>query len=256
MTGAGGGRDDGGARGVTDCRRTGGLRDRAVAGTLTPEDAVHAASCAECGPVLARAARFEDELRRAARGLITEELPRGILDPGLAPVNESSWQPRRAASGLATAVAAVVVLLLATVVALVPGAPPQPTEPAPSVLGSPAKSPGPPGFRPTSLIRANLAKIDYTCNDGQSLPSVGSGPDAVVREAAVCMAPGDIGPLIAAVIVGEASRGAVIEVVVKSDIMGVDTPGEPGAGRRRRSAGRWPSPPPTSSTAPSWARGS
>ena len=131
-------------------RRTGGLIDRAVEGRLTPEDAVHAATCAECGPVSPgpRASRTSSGARRAASS--PRELPYGILDPGLAPVNESSWQPRRAASGLATAVAAVVVLLLATVVALVPGAPPQPTEPAPSVLGSPAKSPGPPGFRPTS----------------------------------------------------------------------------------------------------------
>jgi hypothetical protein len=46
---------------------------------------------------------------------------------------------------------------------------------------------------------------------------------ATVREAAVCVAPGSIGPLLAAVIVGESVRGDVVELVVKTDIMGDDT---------------------------------
>lgn len=208
---------------MTDCRRTSALRDRAVTGTGTQDDRDHAATCATCAPVLARAARFDDDLRRAARGLVMEQLPRGILDPHLGPANEAAWQPRRTAPGLATGVAAVMVLLLATFVSLAPGGRLPPADPSPTVAPSPTKSPGAAAFHPTGKIRANLGKLDYTCNDGFVPESIGPGPDAVAREAAVCTAPEDIGPLIAAVIVGEARRGAVVELVVKADIIGDDT---------------------------------
>ena len=65
-----------------DCSRTRGLVDGLVAGSIRDDDRRHAAACPTCGPVVARAARFDDELERSAKQLIAEDLPRGILDPG------------------------------------------------------------------------------------------------------------------------------------------------------------------------------
>ena len=61
------------------------LVDRVVEDRVTADDRAHAATCESCGPVLSRAMRFDDELRRSARGLVTEQLPYGVLDPDLAP---------------------------------------------------------------------------------------------------------------------------------------------------------------------------
>jgi hypothetical protein len=175
-------------------------------------------------------ARFDEELRRAARSLIKEQLPPNVLDPALAGSRALPGRvtTRRALPGFAGAAAAVVVLLIATAVALAPGAPhasvgtPPATEslgmqlsPAPSVL---------PVFRATSSILMDLGVLDYRCNDGAVIESPKPGPDAIVKEAAVCTAPDSAGPLTAAVIIGEATGGRVVEILVKADIVGDETP--------------------------------
>jgi hypothetical protein len=208
------------------CTRTDDLIDRLVGDRLTPDDQAHAATCETCRPVLARAAAFDTELRRSARSLVVEELPVGILAPSLGEQVGHGTLERRGSPGFAAIAVAILILLAATAVALVPGASPPPAATstvAPSPTSSISTRPFVQRFRTTEVIRGQLAKLDYSCNDGGPLASVGPEPDATVREAAVCVAPGSIGPLLAAVIVGESVRGDVVELVVKTDIMGDDT---------------------------------
>jgi hypothetical protein len=175
-------------------------------------------------------ARFDEELRRAARSLITEELPMDILDPALAPgggLLGGGVRPRMALPGVTAAAASLVVLLLASAVALAPGTPgPSASPPATESLGmnvSPKPTSGP-VLRSTGQIRAELVDLGYACNDGPRIESPLPGPDAVVRDSAICEAPAGLGPLTAAVVVGEAAGARVVLVNIKADIVGEDTP--------------------------------
>jgi hypothetical protein len=199
----------------SDCRRTQGLIDRVVDGTVTPDDRAHAAGCSSCGPVLDRAARFDDELRRTAQRLVVEDLPRGILDPTLESQLEGARRTRAFLPGFATAFAAVTILILATAVSLVPGG----FMPTPSPL--PSKAAGPP-FRTTLAIVADAVELEYRCNDGLPLATSGPGAGLAVRESAVCTAPRDIGPFMAAIIVGESAAGEVVTVSLKANLIGPD----------------------------------
>ena len=183
------------------------------------------------GPAPRDEARFDEELRRAARSLIREDLPRDILDPGVVgSPGVSGVSGRRALPGFAAAATAVVVLLLATAVALAPGrhgpsAGASNEPPASETLGMQV-SPRPSSafaLRPTSSLVADLAMLEYRCNDGKDVASPKPGPDAVVRYSAVCTAPDSAGPLIGAVVVGEGKGGRVVHVEIKADIVGDDT---------------------------------
>jgi len=215
---------------VSDCRRTRGLADRLVHDRVTDADRAHAAGCSSCGPLLARAARFDDELRRYARRLVVEELPRGILDQSVGGGVGEGVAGRRSAPGLAAVLAAVAILLSATVIALAPGTGPTsspsasvPSSLAPSATPARTKPPFVERFRTTAAIVGQLSKVGYRCNDGSPLASVGPEPDAVTKEAAACSAPDSIGPFMLAVIVGEAANGKVVELHVKADLIGPDT---------------------------------
>jgi hypothetical protein len=218
-----------GRPGSSDCTRTHTVIARVVDGSVSADDRAHAATCASCGPVLARAQRFDDELRRSARSLVVEDLPAGILEPGVGP-GVDGFRVRRSVPGLAPAAALVVILLLATTVAIGPGsnnASPTPESPGPSLAATtPGKSPSAATgyFRRTDQIRADLAKLDWTCNDGMPLDSVEPGPNAVVRESAVCTAPETVGKFMAAVLIGEAARGEVVEYGIKADLLLEDSP--------------------------------
>ena len=183
--------------------------------------------------------RFDAELSRAARALVTEELPRGVLDAGLVPASfgRGSVRARRSAPAYAN-FAAAVVLLLATAIALAPGGIP-PASPTPTTGGSAPSSPAPaaspsPGpsqtprlhgsFRSTSDIEADFARLTYACAVGNVLLPTGPSPSAMVKEGAICTSPADAGPFMAAVIVGEAADGTVVELHVKGDLTGEDTP--------------------------------
>jgi hypothetical protein len=165
-----------------------------------------------------RTARFDRELRLAAQGLVGEELPRGVLDPAVAP------RLGRPAPVLATLAAAVVILVVAVAIA---GLPRGFGGPGPGSSASVPASAAPsvaPAFRTTAEIRADLVTLRYSCIAGPALASIGPGADAIARQSAVCNAPADIGPLLAAVIVGESADGRVVEAHAKSDIVGADTP--------------------------------
>jgi hypothetical protein len=155
-----------------------------------------------------RTARFDRELRLAAKGLVGEELPHGVLDPAVAP------RIGRPAPVLATLAAAVVILVVAVAIA---GLPRGFGGPGPGSSASVPASAAPsvaPAFRTTAEIRADLVTLRYSCIAGPALASIGPGADAIARQSAVCNAPADIGPLLA----------AVIEAHAKSDIVGADTP--------------------------------
>lgn len=173
---------------------------------------------------------FDRELRRVARSMATEELPKGILDPELDPertVLGGGVRPRRALPGFAAAAASVVVLLLASAVAFAPGTPPDPTfETPPSTsLGMemsflPTK---PSVLRTTDQIRSDIQALGYRCNDGKRIESPRPGPNAVVRDSTICEGPQSLGPLTIALIVSEAADGRVVVVTIKAEIVGEDT---------------------------------
>lgn len=172
---------------------------------------------------------FDEELRRAARALVTEELPRGVLDPSLGASlglagRDGEVRVRRALPGLASVAGAIAVLLLATAVVFAPGSPGGPG-PSPTMRATAAPSPAAtPPLRTSAEIRADLSKYGYACSAGLPLSTIEPGPDAAVRESVVCLAPADAGPLDGAVIVDESASGQVVEVHAKADIVGPDTP--------------------------------
>jgi hypothetical protein len=180
--------------------------------------------------------RFDAALAKAARALVTDDLPRGVLDAGLSPAGSGAPVVRGRRSVPAFAgIAAAVVLLLASAIALAPGGipsasqtPPTLAAPTPSLAASPspAASSGPVlhgAFRSTSEIRADFEKLRYACRAGNPVLPTGPSPSAMVQEGAVCTDPGDDGRYMAAVIVGEAADGRVVEVHVKADLIGEDT---------------------------------
>lgn len=165
--------------------------------------------------------RFDDELRRAARRLVTEELPPGVLDPHLVMAPESGVRARRALPGFATAVTAVALLVLAVAVSLAPGGP----DPSASPLATPTPSVGAgPVFRSTTEIVGRVAAVGYSCNDGNPLPTSTAGAGLAVRESAVCTSPDAAGPFSVAIIVAESASREVVWVAFKADIVGDDTP--------------------------------
>jgi hypothetical protein len=175
-------------------------------------------------------ARFDRELARAARALVSVDLPRGVLDAGLAPGSRGAGavRARRSLPALA-GVAAGVILLLATAIALAPGGIPaaSPLAPTPSQASSatPAATPLVHGaFRSTLDIRADLMRLRYSCVAGGSVLPVGPSPSPVVREGAICTAPSDAGPYISVVVVGEGADGNVLDVHAKADLTEADSP--------------------------------
>lgn len=170
--------------------------------------------------------RFDEELRRAARSLVTDELPRGVWDPAVgASLGRGGLdgvvRSRRALPGLASVVGAVAVLLLAIAVVFAPGSP---GGPGPSATPSPVPSTTP-VFRTSTEIRADFITLQYMCVAGQTVAPTATGPDVVTRESVVCTPPTKSSPpYMAAVIVGESADGRVVEVHAKGDLVGVDVP--------------------------------
>lgn len=176
-----------------------------------------------------REGRFDQELGRVARALVTEELPRGVLaEPvstalGLGRVVDGSVTARRPLPGFATAAAAAVVLLLATVVVFAPQLPggPGPT-PSPNPVETPERAPAT-VLRSAAEMRADFEKLGYTCREGQALATIAPGPSAAVRESVICT-PSTNSVFMGAVIVSESASGEVVEVHMKADFIGGDTP--------------------------------
>ena len=171
-------------------------------------------------------ARFDQALARVVRSLVTEDLPRGVLDAALAPGGGAAGAVRVRRSWPAYAgVFGAVVLLLATAIVFAPiGGPPPPPSPSPTAEPSPGPSTGASAsFRSTLDIRADFMRLHYACVAGSPLPSIEPSPTAVVREGAICTAPADAGPYIAVVILGEAADGRVVDLHTKADLVGPDT---------------------------------
>lgn len=204
------------------CRRTSGLIDRIVADTVTPADRDHAGTCGDCGPVLARAARFDDALRRTARAIAVEQLPPGILDPGLAVAPGTvrrgtalrGFQP-----GLAGVAAAVAILILATGIALVPGGlvNPRATPTAPTDTGLASAAPL---FRPTAAIAADASVLKLACMPGGPLPTHDARPGGPEREGVVCASVNEDATKKVALITGETGAGDVVSVSIKGELVG------------------------------------
>lgn len=201
-----------------DCERTPRLIDRVVDERVTADDRAHASTCATCGPVLARAARFDDDLRRSARGLVAEQLPYGVLDTSLTPQLSVGGLPvRRAAPGVASLLGAVVVLLVATTVAMLPGG-----------LG-PGESPPDsiqvrgPVFRATVDVITDLRALEYGCLPGHALPTTGPSARLGEREGVICLTPKSIDSASAAFAPVENGDGDVVEVTIRGELYGTET---------------------------------
>lgn len=172
--------------------------------------------------------RFDEALGRVTRSLVSERLPQGLLDPAVSeslglPTTSEDERDSRRIPGFAVAGVTLVVLLLAAAslapTLLLPGG--STATPAPTATVAPS---GTPAFRSTGAIRADLELLDYSCVDGAGDLPVEGAADGVAREAAVCTAPDDVGPLTAVVILGESPDGEVVEVRARADIVGFDIP--------------------------------
>jgi hypothetical protein len=211
------------------CPRARGLVDRIVAEAVNEEDRAHAPGCESCGPLLARAARFDDELRRTARRLVAEELPRGILDPGLA--GRPEVHARRPAPGLAGIIAAVAVVAVATSVALFPGGLGGPTTPPSGPVASgPAPTPldtslqmGGPGLNRTSRIGGSLIGGGWTCTAGRPVETPAGTPGSVDHEGILCSSPKTAPSVSIVVVTGETVDNEVVEVAMKGEQLGPDS---------------------------------
>jgi len=205
------------------CHRTSGVIDRIVDDTLTAADREHAATCPRCGPVIARSVQFDDALRRTARAIAVEELPRGILDPGLVGgLGEVRHGPtlRGFQPGLAGMAAALAVLILATGVVLAPGgiSNPTATPPLPTGLASTL-----PLFRASASIEVDLRKLEYACAPGSPLQTSDSSSGMAAREGVVCVTPKEDTTKSVALITLESDAGEVVSVAIKGDLVGTDT---------------------------------
>jgi hypothetical protein len=215
-----------------DCSRTHGMIDRLVAGSIRDDDRRHAAACPSCGPVFARAARFEDELERSARQLIAEDLPRGILDPGIARQATGVTGMRSLAPGATAGVAALAVVIFATVIGirpvLLPG--PSSTEP-PLAVEMPVGSalPDAPLWTLDQLTVTLAESLAYEC-----APAAPANAGAVAT--AVCTAPTDAGPFAAAVTLDASESGMVVRVTITAEIDD-GTPNDQQQAARRAVAG-------------------
>ncbi len=201
------------------CDRTARLVDRVIEDRVSADDRAHGATCASCGPVLSRAIRFDDELRRSARGLVTEQLPYGVLDLEPAPrLVGGVLAMRHAAPGLASIVAAVVILVVATSVAIAPG-----------VLGPGSQPPGSgfqvssPTFRSTADIVRSVQALEYSCIPGHALPTTGPSARPGEREGVVCLTPKSIESASAKIVPVENGDSEIVEVTVVGSLYGTDT---------------------------------
>jgi hypothetical protein len=168
-------------------------------------------------------ARFERELGRAARSLVTEDLPRGVLDGALdAEAGLHGVVRGRRPVPVFAGVVAILVVLLASAIVLAPGGFP-PASPSASARPSPVPS-AHGAFRATLDMRADFMRLRYGCGAGSPLPSVAPGSSSAVREGVICTAPADAGPYVSVVIVSEAADGRPVEVHVKADLTADDTP--------------------------------
>ena len=201
------------------CDRTARVVERVVSDTVTPDDHAHAATCAACGTVLARATRFDDELRVTVRGLVSEQLPYGILDPALSPQSLGGVLPvGRGAPGMASILAAVVVLLVATSVVIAPGGLGPGATPQDTGLHFQV-----PTFRATVDVIRDVRALDYGCIPGHALPTAGPGARAGEREGVVCLTPATITSAKASIIPVETGDGKVVEVSITGQLFGPST---------------------------------
>jgi hypothetical protein len=203
-----------------DCSRTRGMIDRLVAGSVRDDDRRHAASCPSCGPVFARAARFEDELARSAQPLLAEDLPRGILDPGIARQADGVAGMRSLGMGATTGVAALAIVILVTVVGVRPV-----LLPGPSRTEPPLGQQVPVGSMTADAQLATLNELTgalvktlaYECAAGDAPLTEGAVTTAV------CTAPPDARPFTAEVTVDASETGAVVRVTITAEIVGAPT---------------------------------
>jgi len=216
------------------CPRTRGLIDRLVAGHPSDEDVRHAPTCPTCGPVMARAARFDDDLQRSAQLLIAEDMPRGILDPELNRQVGRVVGLRSLSSGALAGVAALAIVVFATVVGIRPVLMPGSTPTQPS-LGqrhdgpSTTPRPGVPLFSLGELTVALTERLHFQCGTDASLQT----SVAVGGASAVCTSPADAGPYTAVVVLEGSDAGMVEQITITAKIL--DVPGEtPGDAQRKR----------------------
>ena len=215
-----------------DCSRTRGMVDRLVAGVVRDDDRRHAATCPSCGPVFTRAARFEDELGKSAQQLIAEDLPRGILDPGIARQADGVAGMRSLGLGTTAGVAAFAVIVFVTVVGVRPVLMPGPsrTDP-PFAVDVPGES-APPEAALWTLneLTVTLAEsLAYEC-------STVAPPSAGAAATEVCTARPDAGPYTAAVTLDASESGAVVGMTITAEIED-GTPNDKQQAARRAMAG-------------------
>ena len=219
------------------CPRTKGFIERIARDASTAADLEHAAGCASCGPVLATAARFDDALRRSARGLVSEQMPHGILDPALLP-DHGGTMGRRALPNFAGILAAVVIMVMASSLGILPGGPHDSGGPnRTGAVGSEgpsdvAPTPAPTGlgmritlFRFTVDVIDDLRDLGYYCFPGKELSGSGGSFDPQ-REGVACKPGMDVSTYSALVTTRERGEGdakEVVEVAIEGSLSGTNS---------------------------------
>lgn len=215
------------------CPRTRDFIVRVANDRVTADDRLHAPGCAACGPILATAARFDDALRRSARDLVAEPLPDGILDPAILP-HRPDAMGRRALPNFAGLLAAVVILVMASSLGILPGGQNNGTG-GPKDSAAPSQTQPNPGdtglgmrvtlFRMTVSVIPDLEKIGYICYPGKEL-SGGPGNFDPEREGVACKTGTDessYGAMVATRERGEGEAKEVVEVSMDGSLGGTDS---------------------------------
>jgi hypothetical protein len=141
--------------------------------------------------------RFDRELGLAARSLVTESLPAGVLE-----------QPRPAGSrdgGRVVAIALVVVVLV--LAATIGAGLLQRTPPVDA-----------PAFKALGQLELEVGSLGYFCRRGPT-----ASPAVARVEALVCASPGTIHPVVAAIIASDDATGAIVAIKVKAGVLGTPT---------------------------------
>lgn len=156
-------------------------------------------------PMRRRPESFDEELRRAARGFATTELPADLLSgsSGALPPESVNGSPVRAASrGVAVGALVVVILGLAL------------------WSNAPRLGVGSSPFRTTAAIEQELTEAGIRCRAGAvgtALPAEPAASPAPI-EAAICPIPAASAPMRGGLTVLESPKGTIVEVFIKADV--------------------------------------
>lgn len=153
-------------------------------------------------------ARFDAELRAAARSLVLGDLPAGTLETDVVADRPAVRGARRFELSPALALVVVVVLAASAALVFLPAAPlPPAASPTPAATIE---------FRTLNDVVARVVAAGYRCNDASSPTKRPGLPPPALAEATICSTPEAAG-MTTVVIISTHPDGTVGAVTVKAD---------------------------------------